>query len=360
MPQEQSPDVNAAASSTATTDVKSPDASSTPGTATPPALGSMEDALKVAFQKSNSQPTGETQVDHPIDPVPAEENKKEEETTTEPEKEDERTPEEIDAEEEKTKAQDDSKKPIPYDRFQEVNNAKVQLEAQIAEIKPRAEEYDSIVSFCQGNNISPDEYKYWMTVAAMAQSNPVKAVELLNPRFTQLQAHTGTAWSADTKKAVDDGLITPEYANRITAAEANAKFQEEQSKRTQQQQFEQLRHQNLIQLQTSLGAWESQKKQGDPDFAPKTDPKGPDGKYEIFCQIFESQVKNAKSIQDILSTADQVYAKVSQTFQKFSPRPNPTKNVRSSQSTSTPPPPPKSLEEAIRQRLAANGALATR
>ena len=69
----------------------------------------------------------------------------------------------------------------------------------------------------------------------------------------------------------------------------------------------------------------------------------------------EAKSANIKSVQDLISVAEKVYASVDASLKRFAPRSNGQRVIKSSQSNVQGRPAPKSLEEVVANRAAAHG-----
>ncbi len=310
-------------------------------------VSSVDDAIAAAIKSSAS---------------PAEPAKVEEATQVEPTTEPEQKPEEkpTEAKVEPTKEGEpkpDDKGPIPYERFAEVNQQKVEFEQRIQQIEPLAQAQQSVVDHCQRNNIAPEEFAYWMNVAALSKSDPIKALELLKPSLAQWQLAVGEVLPPDLQKAVDSGELSQQYAKELASVRGKQQITQQQIQQAQQQaQQAQLATQQR-EFVNSITTWENSKKVSDPEFVPAK--KGsPDGKYEMFVHRFTSDCRNAnvRTSADLLAIAEQSYAAVNSSLSRFIPRPlNGKPALRSSQSTNAPLAPPKTVEEAVSRAAAKHG-----
>lgn len=258
---------------------------------------------------------------------------------------------------EETQDKEEDKGPIPYDRFQEVNTAKVKLQEQLESQKEIVQAQQQIVDYCQRNQISPEEFQNWMEVAALAKTNPEVALQKLSPLVEGLKSYTGDALSKELQDDVDAGIIPLEYAKRLAKAENQRKFGEKQQQMTQQQMLQQQQGQYVAEMQRTLSSWMDGKKGSDPDFAPKAKPEMPHGKFEHFLNEFAVQVKNAKveKVSDLVFVAEKAYATIDASFKSFAPKRNGTTHVTSTKSSTTKTSKPGTVEEAIAARAAMHG-----
>ncbi len=250
-------------------------------------------------------------------------------------------------------------KPVPYERFAEVNTKAKTLEEQIQVVEPLARAQQTVIDHCQNNGISAEEFANWMDIAALAKTDPIAAMEKLNPIVEGLKGYTGDKLSSDLQSAVDNGDISLEYAKRLHKAEMQSKFGEQKVQRMQQGTVEQQQHQFMQTMQSSVSKWIDSKKASDPDFAPKKSANSPHGKFELFMNEFAAQAKaNAGKIkgpQDLIALAEQSFALIESTLKGFQPKVQPTKRVSSTNSSSSTNGAPKTVQEAMAVAAAKHG-----
>ena len=263
--------------------------------------------------------------------------------------------------EEGKKEGEEGKNPVPYERFEEVNTKKEELEQRFEQLKPLLEAQQSVINHCVENNISEQQFYYWMDIAGLANSNPIQALEKLQPILEQLQGLSGDSLPKDLQEMVDNNEIPLALAKRLAKAEAMTKFGEGRSKVIEQKSKEQLmqekQKQFFTELTNSMEQWKQRKATSDPDFMPKQGKEAPDGKFEFFLDKFELEVSRSKpkSAQELVALADKVYASLGTAFEKLFPKKAATRHVHSNRSTTTGNGAPKSLDDAISQAAAKHG-----
>jgi hypothetical protein len=254
---------------------------------------------------------------------------------------------------ETTEKKEDDKSPIPYERFHEVNTKKNEAERTLTEFKPLVEAHMSVVKHCTDNNITEEEFRYWMEMAALAKNDPAKALERLQPQLQSLQSFTGDVLPPDLRASVEAGEITEPMAKRIAAAESKGKLstqQAEQIRQQQQQQREVQQQQQTNQaIQTALGTWAQQQITSDPDFKPKAQQDAPDGKYELFLYRLKAEINSAKELtpQTIVQIAIASKKAIDASFGALKPKVNGQTHIRSSQSGTSVRPQIKTLDDAM-------------
>jgi len=310
--------------------------SSTNATATQKTETTIESVIQKAFEDSSASEEGEKEQTAET----AQPTDKEEQSVDQP-------------------ANEEEKGPIPYERFKEVNEAKVQYEKQINEFKPLAESQKSIISFCQNHNISPDDFQYWLDVAATIKSDPNKALELLQPQLDQLQAFRGDKLPDDLQKDVDDGVLTLAHAKRIAAAERQKEWTEKKALQTAEQRKQELSQKYQTEMTNSLVSWAESKGSKVPEFKPKTSPNAKDGLYEFFINkltvdLSRAEIKDEKSL---IAFAEKTFESVLESFGGFIARPKAAGNkvLRTSQTNGSQQGEPKTLDDAIKRAAQQHG-----
>lgn len=261
--------------------------------------------------------------------------------------------------EQQTDQTETDKGPVPYERFQTVNEAKNKLEAQLKDQEEYVKAQNVLVDYCHQNNISFEKYQYWMQVAAAAENNPEQLSELLKPYIEQTQTLKGEILPPDLQAAVDAGEITLVHAKRLAKAEGQTKFSQQRVQQSQEQLKAQAQQRFVNEVQTTFHKWIGEKQKTDPDFKPSSN--GVDGKFEFVLHKMGSEYSKAglKDAQSVVDFAEKVYESVNKTFGRFSPKPNGQKVVRTNNSTTVvPPTEPRNHLEAV--QMGAKAALSRR
>lgn len=248
-----------------------------------------------------------------------EEGQENEETETDDESQDEEsedsenedTEESDEDESDESESNEQSRKPVPYKRFAQVNQKRNELEAELTRVKPELDDYRGITNFLQENDISADDYGFWMRVAAAHKNSPKDALKLLSPVFDELRGLEGEVLPPDLQAAVDKEEITLEYAKRIVAAETQKKLEAKQNARQQEKMEKQRERQYQLQVHTAMSNWYKQKMTSDAGFRKVGEGK-PDGKYEYFCAKYDQAASKAQleTVQAYIDLAEKVYAQV--------------------------------------------------
>lgn len=290
------------------------------------------DAVKQGFEKATSEEPEGTEVSEDLP-----------EGVTATEK--------VDEKKEPEKKGVEKEGPVPYSRFKEVNEAKNQLEQQLEGQKSFVEAQKSIGDFCLNNNISNDEFSFWLNIAAKVKNAPEEALKLLQPHFQQLQSFQGEVLPPDLQKSVDDGEISLKHAQRLAAAENKSKFTQQQTKLSQEQIQQREVQRFQYEVQTSMHTWAKSKMATDPDFKPKESEDAEDGKFEFVQNKLAAGYQGAKltDVASIVAFAEKVYESVNKSLGKFKPHPAlSSSKVKSTNNGATPKNgAPESFEEAM-------------
>lgn len=319
-----------------------------------PAINTLDAALTKAITEAVS-PIAKDVVDKETEQKTEEtkdESKTAEDTVdkAEAEKDSNQSEESTEEKTEETEQNEDTKDPVPYERFAEVNSKSVELASWKEQVTPLVESYNSIVGFCQTNGISPDQYKAWMEIAAEANNNPVKAVATLKGLVSQLQQYDADVLPKDLQELVEKGDLKIEHAKRLAKAEAEKRFESFQSHRARQTQLQREQAELTNQYTTSIKTFIETKQKNDPDFKPKSG-DAPDGPFEWFLSNLQLRATPDKvnTPADLVSLADSIYSSVKASIGKLVRLPvQSQKTVRSSQAQSAKNNgKPKSVEEVI-------------
>lgn len=283
----------------------------TTGAATAPSL---EEVLKAHMEKVLSP---EPKVEEPV--VKVEEAKSEEDEAKAKEEAEKKVKEE-------QALADEAKKPVPYDRFHEINEAKTKLEQELEGEKPWADAHRSISKFLGDHQVTKEQFQFWIDVMANSNSNPSKALEMLQPVIDQIKDVSGDKLPADLQKLVDDTVIPLDVAKRLAKAEATQKFTDRQVQKTAQQ-----RQQELVKQQTdtyiatmskAFNEWVGSKTK-DADFSPKKNGDS-NGKFEMVVShitaLLSSEGTSVKTPEDYKKLCEKAYKDVDATLSRYAPR----------------------------------------
>lgn len=264
----------------------------------------------------------------------------------------------------KVKEDEKPNEPVPYDRFAEVNTQKAELADWKQTNEPFVNAHRELIDHCQANNIAPEDYKYWMHVAAKFNTDPAGALKMLEPRLKHLQEFNGDVLPPDLQKEVDDGVMPLARAKQIARLESQTKFgQESQQRLAEQHRAAQLHkdtQEYTRQILSGVQSWCANKAKTDVEFTPKEKATDPDGKFEFAMEKLSNLVQKAgnkvKGLEDVVKLADEAYNSVQASFGKFTKKPTVNGGkLSSTRSNGTSVGPINSVDDAIARRAAKHG-----
>jgi hypothetical protein len=279
----------------------------------------LQDVVADVLKKHEKKPDSSTEKKEEEKSAVLEKNATEEKTEA---KKDEKK------EEPKPVAEEDAKfSPRANERIRELANKKTEFESKVKEYEPIVQRMQGVERYCQTNNISTDEYKQSLELAALVKTNPQEAVKRLQGLVDTIRQSTGEALPPDLQKRVDDGLDSIETAKetaKLRLAVNGNKTQQERQQVEQQQRTQQ-------ELTQSLNSWSETRKLSDPDFKPKAGDTAPDGKYELVFSkfLYYWNTKPVQTIQQAVALLDQAYNDVNNSIKSFIPTPKPRRTVSS-------------------------------
>lgn len=257
-------------------------------------------------------PVNEDEQDEPSEESSPEEEPKEigdkpeekEESPKEDEKkEDSEQKEDGSEDEEKVDVDQTQQGPVPYQRFQEVNEKYKKLEQEHGQAKPTIEAHNAIVTYCNQNNITQEQFSKALEVQALLNSNPEEALKRLLPIVEAIQGYTGERLPKDLQEKVDTGKMELDDARKWARDRAQISFGKtsaEHLQRARQQEQQQTLQRSLL---TAVDTWAKQRMGADPDFKPKANDNLPDGKFELVYAKFNSLLHATDAQGKLLNSA---------------------------------------------------------
>lgn len=291
--------------------------------------------------------SAEAEPDKEVKKEPEDTDKEKAETTKEEEPSDEAK---VDETKESPEAKHEDA--IPYARFKEVNDKASRFEGL-------AKDHESLITYCQQNNIPPDQFRGTLETLALASTNPLEAIKRTEAFLEQLKVSAGTGLPSDLQKEVNEAKEEFESGNiskeRLATIESRmkelAKARHQHTSAEQQNRFAQMQQQQAQQQEFlgALSAWAGTKVKLDPSFKPTNDPKKP-GKFEDFMMKNQELwiAKPPQTISEAVSYADQALDYVNKMIQRYQPAPKVKKAPLSSvHSRSTESEQPKTMDDVV-------------
>lgn len=279
---------------------------------------------------------------------------KKEQEETEKEEKSEEVEEESDSKAKEEQSSDAKhEETIPYTRFKEVNERAQRYETL-------AKDQEQLITFCQQNNIPPDQFRGTLEILSLANTNPLEAIKRTESFLEQLKVSAGTGLPADLAKEVNDAKKEFEDGNmsKERLAIVESRMKELAKARVQHSNLERQNQQSLLQQQQSqqqeliggLSAWAQAKSKLDPAFKPKGKPTDKDGKFEWFIRFQDSNWARStpRNAAEAVALADKSLAEVDEMLYQNRPVPKAKKAPLSTgHSRSTESEQPRSMDDVV-------------
>lgn len=250
---------------------------------------------------------------------------------------------------------EDSEPQVPFHdhpRWKAVLKERDEAKTAMDTMKSQVERVAQLEQYCKSNNISQDQFVEVMEIAALLNSDPARAWERMKPIVDQLQQFKGDVLPSDLQQEVEDGTLSAQRAKEIAQFRMQTKVSESRAKVS----TEQYQQQQVQATQSAVATWDSSKRQGDPDFAPKTAADQPDGLWELVRDRFNTKIQTSsvRTPQDAVALAEQAYREIKKSLSRFNPPKKPMRTLSSSTTSTTARPKIESADDVI--NLIASGA----
>ena len=140
-------------------------------------------------------------------------------------------------------------------------------------LRQPANQYGLIEQYMTENQLSSAEVTTGFKIMALMKSDPAAAREALIDQLQMLNQFLGHALPPDLQQQVDEGYVTEDVARELAFRRNNdVRVQQQHQATTQQQQEQQAAQQFQAargQMAQAVASWETQIRQGDPDYAQK-------------------------------------------------------------------------------------------
>ena len=216
-----------------------------------------------------------------------------------------------------------------------------EVQSELKEAKPAAEEYRKITSFMQSHGLTNQEVAEGFQIMALMKNNPAEAHKRISEYKSRLDAFVGDKLPDPIREKVDNGSIDPETAKEYAALLAQRQLEQQ---RAEYQQVE-LARQSQDGMRNAVVNWEQQKKAKDPEWSTKealiTD--------RVRSLMASEQPNTA---EQAVALVERAYSQITDQLRKIAPHRQPINPVRSTTSSVSVNVAPKSLKEAIMRGLA--------
>lgn len=228
---------------------------------------------------------------------------------------------------------------------------------QTEALKPRAEQFDRIISYMRENSIKPAEFDNALEITALINSgNFSKALEVLTPIYRELAAKAGEVLPNDLAEDVRLGRIDEQRARELSRARANNTALQQRETRSQERtQAEQQQRQTAEMVDNAARAvdgWAKGKAGSDPDWHLKQKDVAEQVELELM-RLGASGYPKTK--EAAIAIADKALKTVEDRIKAWKPTPQPKRTPSGQFASPTAQPKPKSYMEAIDQAIARSG-----
>lgn len=216
---------------------------------------------------------------------------------------------------------------------------------ELETMRAPAQQYGLIEQYMTENQLSSSEVTTGFKIMALMKSDPAAAREALLDQLQTLNQFLGHALPQDLQQQVDEGYVTEDVARELAFRRNNDVRVQQQhqqvAQQAQQQQVEQQTQQLRGQMAQAVASWETQIRQGDPDYAQK----------EAFVvrelQALQQQYR-VENPEQAVQLAKMAYDNVTKSLRGMIKRPEVRQNVAGQRtgSSTTAKPEPRTFEEA--------------
>lgn len=263
---------------------------------------------------------------------------------------------------------EEPKGPVPLERFQEVTSENRELKQKVTEYEPVIQAHTSVVTFCQQNGLTDEDFAQALQMAALLKKDPAEFGKQMEQVLEGVGIYRGDKLPEDLKKEVEEGTLSQERAKELAALRAQRQYGEQRVKLTQEQVAQREAENLRKQTAQAMSDWRADKQKEFPDFKQKVKGK-PDGFYEQVDDKISAlmQQTNAdgswkfpiRTPQDAVNLMEHAFKQVEEAIKGYRPRKAPSKHLSSNGSGTTSsnkdPLKAKSMEEAIALKAAELG-----
>lgn len=247
------------------------------------------------------------------------------------------------------KADEDADKPPPFHdhpRWKQLVQERDDLKASVGESEEAVKATDRLANYLTEQHLSVDEFNNLLQIGGLMKNDPVKALEALKPIYTRLLEVTGNTLPADLRTAVDQGLLTEDYAAETAKARANADITQLASDFRQQLHEAQAQTQQVNSLGDAASEWERNWKASDPDYSKKATRV----QDRIELAVHRKELTGASTATEVVAACEKYKGEVEAELRALMPKPkavNANPNAGTGGSGSAAANAPKSMIEAM-------------
>ena len=216
---------------------------------------------------------------------------------------------------------------------------------ELETLRAPANQYGLIEQYMSENQLSTQDVTTGFKIMALMKADPAAAREALLDQLQMLNQFLGHSLPPDLQQQVDEGYVTEDVARELAyRRNHDVLSQQKQQVQTQQQQEQQAQQQFQAvrgQMAQAVASWETQIRQGDPDYAAKE----PFVVREL--QALQTQYR-VESPEQAVQLARMAYDNVTKSLRGMVKRPEVRQNVAGQRTGNSQnvKPEPRSFEEA--------------
>jgi hypothetical protein len=216
-----------------------------------------------------------------------------------------------------------------------------EVQSELKEAKPAAEEYRKIAAYMQSNGLTNQEVAEGFQIMALMKNNPAEAHKRISEYKVRLDAFVGEKLPDPIREKVDNGSIDPETAKEYASLLAQRQL-EQQRAEYQQAEYARIASEGM---RNAVVNWEQQKKAKDPEWSTKE---------ALITDRVRSLMASEKpnTAEQAVALVERAYSQITDQLRRIAPHRQPINPVRSTTSSVSANVAPKSLKEAIIRGLA--------
>lgn len=242
------------------------------------------------------------------------------ETTTEGEQEEptnsEETPEQQTEGEEGPESTEDAEADLPFHkhpRFQAILKERNDSRAELEQLKPFAEQAQSLHHFCETNNITQEDFEGALELMRLAKNEPQAFQTKMQEMLDGMSYAAGSKLPPDLAEEVEAGTLSEARAKEI----AQLRVQKDAERQSNAQRAQQAQRRAQEAITAALNTWEKQLVKTDPDYRTR---------QSLVIDRLKSLAleKPPRNPDEAIALAKQADADVRAYSAKFKPRARPT------------------------------------
>lgn len=219
----------------------------------------------------------------------------------------------------------------------------IEVQEQLKEAKPLVEKQRHLQGYREKFGISEEQFSQAMELLALVNVDPEGALKRMGEFTGQIETRIGTKLPADLQKAVDDGEMSQEWAEKV----AKQKVAVETERQQRQRQVQESARQAQSSIGEAVNAWEKATQKHDPTFQENS---------EVYNLVLDRITRMfgqtpPRSPQHAVEMTQRAYEDITGTISKLGPRPAAKKilTTNGSSTKTTVAPKPKTADDVARR-----------